>query len=332
MNLLRLSVFGLALGGGLISTATASAAWNNVFQVCCNDCGAPRASYYAAPAPACPAPCPPPCPCPQPEARISYVQRCYYQPVTEYVQKCYYQPVTQNVTSYYYEPTTEYRYSTYYDPCTGCPQKVCTPVTSYRMRSQCNSVTSYVMRTSMVPVTSLKPVTVSTPVVSYYYPPPTPCCPTQAAASPTIPYSGAPKVDEIRNPPNVMPSSPSDQHIPPPSVPTGPGSGGTSYPKPGNANLRPDKTASRSSVVTVHGEVVKPDQITPRSSVKMVFVNADKPEQREYVTANGYGEFDVKLGAGKWYLYVGGEDGRATYHKAVTLGDRDTYDYKVVSR
>jgi hypothetical protein len=326
MNLLRLSVFGLALGGGLISTATASAAWNNVFQVCCNDCGGPRASYYAPPAPACPAPCPQACPCPQPEARISYVQRCYYQPVTEYVQKCYYQPVTQNYTSYYYEPTTEYRYSTYYDPCTGCPQKVCTPVTSYRMRSQCNSVTSYVMRTAMVPVTSLKPVTVSQPVVSYYYPPQVVgCAPPTTAAAPAIPYSGSPKVDEIRNLPNQMPSS--DQNIPPPSVPVTPG---TSYPR--NVAPRPDKTASRSSVVTVHGEVVQPDQITPRGSAKLVFVNADKPEQREYVTANNYGEFDVRLGAGKWYLYVGAENGRATYHKAVSLGDRDTYDYKVVSR
>src|SRR5580698_9428790 len=126
MNLLRLSIFGLALGGGLIATSPASAAWNNVFQVCCNDCGPPRTSYYVAPA----------CPqaCPQPEARVSYVQRSYYQPVTEYVQKSYYEPVRQNYTSYYYEPVTEYKYSTYYDPCTCCPQKVCTPVTSYRIR------------------------------------------------------------------------------------------------------------------------------------------------------------------------------------------------------
>ena len=85
--------------------------------------------------------------------------------------KKYYEPVTKNVTSYYYEPVTEYKYSTYYDPCTGCPQKVCTPCTSYRLRSKCNSVTSYVERCAMVPVTTLKPVTYQQPVVSYYYPP-----------------------------------------------------------------------------------------------------------------------------------------------------------------
>lgn len=332
MNFLRLSVFSLAFGGSLVFAPTASAAWNNVFQVCCNDCGGPKTSYY--PPAACPQACPQSCPCPQPEARVSYVQRCYYQPVTEYVQKCYYQPVQQNYTSYYYEPVTEYRYSTYYDPCTGCPQKVCTPTTSYRMRSQCNSVTSYVMRTSMVPVTSLKPVTVSQPVVSYYYPPATACCPTGSTAPSNIPYAGSPSVQEIRKDlPSVMPSSPmspSDTNIPNPSVPTTPG---MSLPRtPGTPAIRPDKTTSRTSTVSVHGEVVQPDQITPRSTAKLVFVNAEKPEQKQYVTANSYGEFDVHLSSGKWYLYVGGENGRATYHKELKLGDRDSYDYKVVSR
>ena len=118
----RLPALVLAACGLLGSAGTASAAWDNVFQVCCNDCNKPRVAY------ACPQACPQPCP--QPEVRISYVQRCYYQPVTEYVRKSYYEAVTQNHTSYYYEPVTSYRYTTYYDPCTGCPQRVCTPCTS----------------------------------------------------------------------------------------------------------------------------------------------------------------------------------------------------------
>jgi hypothetical protein len=73
----RFTAFLLALGGALATAGSAPAAWNNVFQVCCNDCK-PRVSFSAP----CPDPCPPPCP--QPEMRISYVQRCYYQPVTEY--------------------------------------------------------------------------------------------------------------------------------------------------------------------------------------------------------------------------------------------------------
>src|SRR5262245_22329005 len=172
--------FALALGGLVASAGSASAAWDNVFQVCCHDCG-PRVSY-ASP---CPQPCPPPCPCPQPEVRISYVQRCFYQPVTEMVRKSWCEPVTRNVTTYFYEPVTEYRYSTFYDPCTGCPQKVCTPCTSYRLRSQCNSVTSYVERCAMVPVTTLRQVTVQQPVVSYYFPPcPPPCPPSSSSGAP----------------------------------------------------------------------------------------------------------------------------------------------------
>jgi hypothetical protein len=286
-------------------------------------------AYYA------PAPCPQPCP--QPEVRVSYVQRCYYQPVTEYVRKSYYEPVTTNYTSYYYEPVTTYRYTTYYDPCTGCPQRVCQPCTSYRLRSKCNSVTSYVERCAMVPVTTLKPVTVRQPVVTYYYPP-EPACPPPAAsgAAPFIPPSG-PSVDELRsNPPSVQPGA-SGETLPPMNLPTNPGSFPRTQPPPAatpsNVRLRPDKTASRSTgPVTVRGEVVQADQITPRPGAKIVFLSADDMTSKQYATANQFGEFDVRLPAGKWYLYLGGADGRAAYHKQITVGDKDTYDYRVVSR
>ena len=117
-----------SLGGG---AGTAVAAWDNVFQVCCHNCRSRPVVSYSAPvvAAACP--------------QISYVQRCYYE------------PVTTTRTSYYYEPVTSYKYTTYYDPCTGCPQKVCQPCTSYHLRSKCNSGTSYVERCAMVPVTTL---------------------------------------------------------------------------------------------------------------------------------------------------------------------------------
>ncbi len=313
MTFIRCAAAALVLAlAGLVGTPNrATAAWDNVFQVCCNDCNKPRVAYSA--------PCPQPCP--QPEMRISYVQRTYYQPVTEYVRKSYYEPVTKKVTSYFYEPVTEYKYTTYYDPCTGCPQKVCQPVTSYRLRSQCNSVTSYVERCAMVPVTSLKPVNYQQPVVSYYYPP------TTSGFYPLPPAANGPTVEQLReNPPTVMPPKGTSDGIPPQELPT------MSAPKPGTPKLRPEKTVSRSSVVSVRGEVVLNDQITPRSGAKVVFMNADKPEQKEYATANAYGEFDVRLPAGNWYMYVGGETGKATYHKQISLGDRDTVDYKVVSR
>jgi len=316
-------IVAFALLGALGTAADANAAWNNVFQVCCNDCDRSRQSYSP------PAPCPQPCPPPQPEMRISYVQRCYYQPVTEIVSKSYYEPVRKNVTSYYYEPVTEYKYSTYYDPCTGCPQKVCTPQTAYRLRSQCNSVTSYVLRTALVPVTSLKPVTYQQPVVSYYYPPQA-MGGSPAYFPPQIPHSGAgPQIEQLREtPPGIAPNA--GDMIAPQNVPTNPG---MSFPKPNaNTRLRPEKTVSRTNIVSVRGEVVQPDQLTPIGNAKLVFMNADKPEQKEYVNANAYGEFDVKLTAGNWYMYLGGDNGKATYHKQLNVGDRDTYDYKVVSR
>jgi hypothetical protein len=318
-----LPALALAACGLLGSAGPASAAWNNVFQVCCNDCNKPRVSYYAAPA----------CPqaCPQPEVRVSYVQRCYYQPVTEYVRKSYYEPVQRTYTSYYYEPVTSYRYTTYYDPCTGCPQRVCTPTTSYRMRSKCNSVTSYVERCAMVPVTSLKPVTVRQPVVSYYYPP-QPACPPVASAAPAFVPPTGPTVEQVpANPPSVTQEN--GDMIPPAAVPSTPNGLPRSMPSR-TPKIRPDKTTSRSgsAVVTVRGEVVMPDQLTPRAGARLVFVNAANKDQKEYAAANRYGEFDVRLPAGNWYLYLGAADGRAVYHKQVSLGAKDTYDYKVVSR
>ena len=87
----RLSAaFALACGGLLGSAGTASAAWNNVFQVCCNDCGKSRVSYAV--------PCPQPCP--QPQVQVSYIQRTYYQPVTTYQAKTCYKPTVS------YERTT----------------------------------------------------------------------------------------------------------------------------------------------------------------------------------------------------------------------------------
>ena len=84
--------------------------------------------------------------------------------------------------------------------------------------------------------------------------------------------------------------------------------------------------------MSVRGEVVMPDQITPRGGTKVVFVNADNLETREYATANAYGEFDLRLAAGNWHLYVGDVNGQASYHKQLSLGDHATVDYKVVSR
>lgn len=335
-NLTRLAAPAVALAGLLAAAPPATAGWDNVFQVCCNDCR-PRASFYAPAAP-CPQPCPQPCP--KPEARVSYVQRCYYQPVTEYKRETYYTPCQEQVKSYYWEPTCSYRYSCYYDPCTGCPQQIATPVTSYRLREKCNTVTRWIERCRMVPVTSYRPVTTLQPVVTYYYPPQVSSSSCYTPGLPLIPadqlHGGAPatpRVDELRqNPPGVLPDRPMET-IPRTDLPTNPGS----YPRPmppktNTSSSKNANFAARPRSATLRGEVVSNDRQTPRGNTRVIFMNADRQEVRIPATTNAFGEFDVSLPAGNWYVYLSTGDGRAVYHKKIAVQEYDNPTYRVVSR
>src|SRR5215831_2777984 len=70
----------LALGCLAGGAADASAAWDNVFQTtgCCGESS--RSSFFApAPAPCCPS--------------VSFVQRCFYQPVTTFKTETFFEPV-----------------------------------------------------------------------------------------------------------------------------------------------------------------------------------------------------------------------------------------------
>ncbi len=136
---------------------------------------APTTSYYA-PAPSCPSACAPSCtPCQT--CQTNYVQRSYYQPVTEYQSQSYYEKVTTTNTSYYYEPVTSYSYSSYYDACSCSYQQVAKPTVSYQLRAQSCPVDSWVQRCQKVPVTTYK--------MAYYYEPVTSCSsPPVVAAAP----------------------------------------------------------------------------------------------------------------------------------------------------
>jgi hypothetical protein len=331
---LRLVAPAVALAGLLASAAPAAAGWDNVFQLCCNDCK-PRVSFFN--------PCPDPCPkpCPQPEVRVSYVQRCYYQPVTELRRETYYTPVEERVRSYYWEPVCSYRYSCYIDPCTGCPQQIATPVKSYRLREKCNTVTRWVERCRMVPVTSYRAVTTLQPVVSYYYPPQPSCPPSSGPGLPFAPADslqpapgGPPRVDELRqNPPTVLPDRPGDSNIPRTDFPTNPGSYPRAMPaRPNTGGRTGVNFASRERAGTLRGDVVLNDRQTPRANAKIIFVSAAKSDVRRSVVANEFGEFDTDLPAGDWYIYLGTGDGRAVYHKKVTVQEYDNPTYRVVSR
>ena len=299
------------LAGLALSAGFASAGWDHVFQVTCNPCK-DRTSYYA----------PPP-----PERKVEYVQRSYYQPVTEYRRESFYTPVEEKVKSYYYEPVTSYKYTTYYDPCSGCPQDVATPVTSYRVREKCNTVTKWVERSRTVPVTSYRQVTTMQPVVTYYYPP-------QVSSSYYLPAEfapPAPRVDELRGaPPTVMPeTSGGDGLLPKQNLPTDSNFFQRSLP---NRTANKANSASLTRTGSLRGEIVQSDRQTPRPNTKIIFVNPEKLDDRISAKSNEFGDFDVTLPAGEWYVYLGTGEGKAIFHKKLTVRELDNPLYRVVSR
>lgn len=320
-RLLPLVVPLLTVVGSFTTASTASAGWDNVFQVCCHDCRAKsRTSYYTAE--------------PTPEQReVRYEQRCYYEPVTVMKPERYTEEVPVKVRSYYWDPVTTYTRSSYYDSCSGQCQDICVPRTSYVRKEQCNTVMKYVERIRMVPTQVNRKVCETRPVVTYYGPV---TKRYENCDSCELPSTGsAPKVDEYRqNPPSVLPEA-SGNNIPQQSLPTTPNSRSRYAPLPaqptytGKVNAR---TTSRSIPSTIRGEIVTNDQLTPRPGAKLVFVNASNLSTREYTTADAFGNFDTKLPAGEWFVYVGNGDGRASYLRKITIGEYEVRQFTVVSR
>lgn len=345
MKPLRVSMWAAAVWAAAVGPA--GAAWNNVFQVTCFNCG-PRttvSAYVAAPVvvQAAPAPCQP---CPQTHCSTSYVQRCYYEPVTTYQTQSYYEPVTTYQTSYYYEPVTSYRYSCYYDPCTCSYHQVATPTTSYHLRAQSCPVQSWVQRCMQVPVTSYRQ--------SCYWQPQTTCCTTTShmavpAAAPvvTTPAPAAPvapvtppAVQEQRTPPQAPPqvqeqrngTQQYDKYYPQPATP------GTSY----RANqtstpvrpLPPPVKLDRIAVgtdATVAGQIVRSDN-TPRPGARLLFVNASNQADQQLVTANHAGRFQVALVYGQWLVYLYDGNGQPIYHSRITVGPTQGSRVNLVNR
>ncbi len=346
----RVLILGLALAGALTVAGSAQAAWNNVFQVCCQNCGSPPVVAMASPAD-CAAPCPAPCP-PQQVCTTQYVQRSYYQPVTTYKTTTYYEPVTTYRTSYYYEPVTTYRYSCRYDPCTCCYQQVATPCTSYRLRSQCCPVTSYLQRCALTPVTSYQQYT--------YCEPQTTCCTTTpGAAAAVVPGGVAPPTPAPANPPGVIdnrqpPLQPSqgapnigETREPPPT--------GTKYNRhalPGNAGyqapslgtpfpagtspvpqggVRMDRMASLTTPV-LQGQVVSRDQ-RPQAGARLLVISDDSQRTRHETHADAAGQFNVRLASGGgWLVYTYGTDGRPVFQQKIEVAEKEKTFVKLVNR
>jgi hypothetical protein len=312
----------VAAAGLALTAGSATAGWNNVFEACCWDCNKRSSSFKE--------PCPQPCPQPCPERRVQYVQRTYYEPVTEYKCEKFLEPQQYTFKSYYWEPVTTYRYSSYFDPCTCQCQKVATPVQSFKLREQCNSATRYVERTRSVPVTSYRAVTVTQPVVTYYMPPVVQRSSCYVPAPPPGAATG-PSVDVIRPGPGVIEErSNPDPLIPKQNLPTDPQSLPRAMPGGTANNAARINTASRSPS-KVAGEIVEKDRVTPRAGARVVFVNAADTANREYATANEFGEFETKLPSGDWFVYLSKGDGKAAYHSKISINGHPR-NLKVVSQ
>jgi hypothetical protein len=307
-----------ALGWLAVGAADASAGWDNVFQTS-SCCRSNRSAYFAPPPPAC---------CPS----VSYVQRCYYQPVTTYKTETYYEPVTTYRTSYFWEPVTRYRYTSYYDPCTGCCQTVATPCTSYYLRSKCNAVCSYVQRCRMVPCTEMRKSFYLEPVVTYSDPCCNPCPPGGAGVAESVP-SRLPPAAGIQEGPNggVRPGAGVDESSEPPRIPRTNIDMGRPKATPTPVKpIRADRFASRTNEGRLRGQVVYDDRITPRANATLRFVG----EKDEEVTAKAdlTGRFAVELPTGEWMLYVPGKDGKPVFHSQLVVRESDNRLVTVVSR
>jgi hypothetical protein len=327
-----------ALAGVFTAPAPASAAWDNVFQVTCNDCRPRRAAAYYAPPPAvsyyAPAPTAPACDNCAPQQRssykVDYQQRSYYEPITVMKPEKYLEPVEVRSKSYYWDPVTSYSYSSYYDPCSQQCQQIATPRTSYRLKEQCNTSYRYVERIRMVPTQSQRLVTENTPVVTYTGPT------TRTYSSPVdncpVPPAGSgPTIDRMPSaPPTVTPST---GNIAPPNLPTTENMSNPSRSMPPSAKPMNAHTTS-GGAGAVRGEVVLNDRMTPRPNARLVFVNAADYSKREYVTADGFGNFDARLPAGEWYLYVGTGSGKAVQHseEPIRVGEAEAREFRLVSR
>jgi hypothetical protein len=360
------------LGGALVALLgaadVASAAWNNVFQATCFHKKQPAVSHYV-PVPVV-AQSPPvvaysnPCdPCPKTVCSTSYVQRCYYQPITSYTTKTYYEPVTTMQTSYYYEPVVSYKYSCYYDPCTCSYQQVAVPSTSYCLKAKSCPVQSWVQKCCQVPVTSYQKCC--------YWEPQTTCCTTTpGVAAPVYPpapnggsYGGPPPVNEQKipglppSPPSNLPPKQENYYGPPtmgegsqtkafaPPAYNGWQSG--SQPSLGNPvpALKPLNQAPAApkaapipldKVASNPGNPVKGQVVTfanaPKPNTQLMFVPASQNGLTKTATANAGGQFNVSLTSGQWHVYIQHANGQKAFHSKIQISEEQPSYLTLVSK
>jgi hypothetical protein len=329
-----LGVWGAAVAALAVLGSPAHAAWNNVFQVCCNNCSTPAPVVASYGDPCCP---PPPCP-PPPVCTTRYVQRTYYEPCVSYKAQTYTEAVTTYQTRYYTEACTSYRYTCAYNPCTCRYESVAQPVTSYRVRAKCCPVTSYLQRTCMVPVMTQRAITMYEPVTTCCTPTANGAVTTPPAGATIIPEGGAaPGGAERREPAGALPPAPpgtesrepaadssSPRYAPVPSMP--PGESGFRRTPP----ARLDRTAS-SRDGTVVGRMTDAGRV-PMANSRVLFVSAaEKTEQYEAKT-DADGVFRTRLAEGGWLVYTFDTNGKPVFSRRIEVGAEKGVNFTLVKR
>ena len=372
---------------GLSGTA-ANASWCNAFEVCwhrnqntTSQYYAPPASvaYYSAPAASVAyyvappvtsyyAPPPPTTSCYEPPAactpcqtcQTNYVQRSYYQPVTEYQSQSYYEKVTSVNTSYYYAPVQSYSYSSFYDASSCSYQQVAQPTVSYQLRAQNCPVDSWVQRCQKVPVTTYKIAYYLDPVTTCSSPPvaaaPPPACNSCSNNAPPGPLTPQPNNN------NYLPPDPKWQP-PPAGVSEGTRSPGAlpydrSYPSTGEnmprasgSSYQPNRqggvptTPVLSPAPAVHldrftsapsgqvsGQVVQANW-QPATATRLVFINADRQGARKEVATDNTGRFEAQLASGGWLVYVEDAQRKPVFSQKIDVKANDKNELlRLVSR
>lgn len=346
----------LSLAGWVAMGSSASAAWNNVFQVTCNTCNTRTNTSYYSPPPAPVAAAPAPCNTQQ--CNTSYVQRSYYEPVTSYERKSYYEAVTSYRTSYYYEPVTTTRTSYYFDPCSCSYKPQCQQEVSYSLKTQQCPQTNYVERTYYQPVTSYRQ--------AYYYQPVTQCC-TTTVGDPVAAPGGAPMtVPGVSPAPAASPSGVAPATVSPAPAPVGmpntsqppmaapspaaPMVGeqrtpGVSYnpaatpltPAPlapvKPASIRPDRLTSLPGAAgnPLRGQVLGLNT-QPVSNAQVTFVSADNAGVSLVAQSDNFGRFQADLPTGVYQVYLRGPQngGQQLAQTVRVTGANDTL--RLVSR
>ncbi len=356
MVFLRSKIFFSSVAMLALANSPAFAAWNNIYQVSCNNTAKPNTStsnYQPAPVTYQPMATPTPCNlpgctqqiCQQQNCSTRYVQKFYYEPVTSYESSSYYEPVTSYKTSYYYEPVTSYKTSYYYDPSACGYQQMATPVTSYQMKAQSCPVTSYMLRTALKPVTSYKH--------SYYYEPQTTCCnttlgsPVMVQPNPSLAPTIAPGVNEQRAIPSPAPAvaapgvGESRELAPNPTnssrssvlpskvvTPIAPANNNSIPPIP---SVRLDRIVSMKASTNLEGTVVTVNQ-TPANNAQLFLVHETIRGLKVQVNTDATGRFSSNLEAGNWLVYLAGADGRPVFQRQVEVKASEIQTMKLVCR